>query len=145
MVSEASRDSAKKSAPIPEQKNLLAIADGIAEQMEKLAKAAAANNKTDMIEISRTLATMITQIQSFSSEIAAKCTDPTLKAQLLSICRVPKNFAVQLKIIAAVKATGKDNDPTAALQLVTCAKGLANSVVQTVKAAEAASLKCPRT
>jgi len=143
-VQEATAESIKKSFLFPEQKSLLSIADGIAEQMELLSKAVSANSKTDMIEIARKLAAMIADIQRNATEVANKCTDPTLKAHLLTMSKVPKNFATQLKIIAAVKATGKTNDPSAAMQLYTCAQGLANSVIQTVKASESASLKCPK-
>jgi len=60
------------------------------------------------------------------------------------LCKVPKNFAVQLKIIAGVKAASSDDDPAAEHQLITCAQGLANSVVQTVKAADAATVNAVR-
>lgn len=52
---------------------------------------------------------------------------------------MPKNFAVQLKIISAVKAAQGD-DKTAETQLFNCAKQLASSVNQVLEAAEAAAL-----
>ena len=39
------------------------------------------------------------------------------------------NFSVQLKIIAAVKAASDEIDPTAENQLITCATGVADSLV----------------
>ena len=56
-----------------------------------------------MIVCAKRIAEMIVKIQAFSSEIANKCTDPILKNQLLSISKVPKNFAVQLKIISGLR------------------------------------------
>jgi len=110
--------------------------------MALLSQAAQRNSKKDMVAAAKKIAGMIDKIQSLANEIGEKCRDPILREQLLSICKVPKNFAVQLKIISAVKATSGEDDPTAEAQLVTCAQGLANSVIQTVKAAEAASIKC---
>mmetsp|Transcript_28820 Transcript_28820/g.40586 ORF Transcript_28820/g.40586 Transcript_28820/m.40586 type:complete len:941 (+) Transcript_28820:76-2898(+) len=141
-VSKATKES--QLTQVAEQKSLLDIASSIAKEMELLSLAAKNNSKADMITCAKRIAEMIGKIQGFSTEIANKCTDPILKNQLLSISKVPKNFAVQLKIISAVKATSGENDNTAKIQLVTCAQGLANSVVQTVKAAESASLKCPK-
>jgi len=137
-------DALKNSQPlIIEHKNLLDIANSIAMEMEVLSLAARNKSKKDMIASARKIASMISKIQEFSNEIARKCTDPRLRQELLAICRVPSNFSVQLKIISAVKDTTGD-DPSAELQLVTCATGLANSVIQTVKAAESASIKCPK-
>jgi len=141
-VSNATRNA---STPvIPEQRHLLDLAASVAAEMELLSIAAQNNSKKDMIASARKIADMIAKVQSFANDIASKCTDTKLREALLSVCKVPKNFAVQLKIISAVKATSGDDDPTAEAQLVTCAQGLANSVIQTVKAAQAASLKCPR-
>jgi len=122
----------------PEQKDLFEIAKAVAAEMEQLSLAAQRNSKKDMITAARNIAGMIAKIQSVSSTIADKCGNTLLKTNLLNVSRVPKNFAVQLKIISAVKAVSGENDASAEAQLVICAQGLANSVVQTVKAAEAA-------
>jgi hypothetical protein len=124
---------ASKTPAIPEQKTLLDIASAIAKEMEQLSLAAQRKSKKDMIASARKIADMIQKIQELSNEIAVKCTDKILKQQLLSICKVPKNFSVQLKIISAVKDTSNEDDPTAEAQLVICAQGLANSVIQTVR------------
>jgi len=121
----------------PEQKQLMDLAKNIADEMEKLSLAAQQNSKAGMIAAARNIAGMIAKVQEMSTVIANKCSDQKLKQHLLSICKVPKNFAVQLKIIAAVKATSGENDHSAEMQLIVCAQGVANSVVQTVKAADA--------
>jgi hypothetical protein len=138
----AAKEASKPS--IPEQKTLLDIASAIGAEMEKLSLAAQNNSIKDMIAAAKNIASMIGKIEDLANQIAVKCTDPKLKENLLLTASVPKNFAIQLKIISAVKATSDKNDRSAAIQLVTCAKGLANSVVQTVKAADSASLKCPK-
>jgi len=127
---------------VPEAKELTEIAKAIAAEMELLSKAAQTGNKKEMIASARRIADMIAKIQSLSTEIGNKCTDPILKKQLMAICKVPKNFSTQLKIISGVKAASSEDDPAAEAQLITCAQSLANAVVQTVKTAEAAALKC---
>jgi hypothetical protein len=88
--------------------------------MEMLSLAAQSKNKRDMIAAARKISELIAQVQSLSSDIASRCTDPVLREQLLSLSKVPKNFGTQLKIVAAVKAASDDDDPTAENQLITC-------------------------
>jgi len=136
----------QKNQQLLNKKKLLDIAREIGKEMELLSIAAQKGNIEDLIAISKKLAGMIDGVQKNAIDIASKCTDPILKEQLLAVCKVPKNFSVQLKIIAAVKAASlAKHDKSAEYQLVVCAQGLANSVIQTVKAAEAASLKVPKT
>jgi len=138
-VSKASK--AAKPPVTPEHKALIDLVAAIGAEMELLSVAAQNKNKKDMIGSARKIAGMVDKVQSLASEIATKCKDPILREQLLSICKVPKNFAVQLKIISAVKMTSGEDDASAEAQLVTCAKGLANSVVSTLRSAEAAAIK----
>jgi len=126
---------------LQQQNNLLDVAAQIGKEMELLSLAAQKGNKTEMIACSRRIAEMIHQVQKFSEEIGNKCKDPRLKSHLLNCSRVPKNFSVQLKIIAGVKSR-TDDDPSAEAQLVTCAQQLANSVIATVEAAHSAAVKC---
>ena len=99
-------------------KRLLDISSSIAKEMELLALAAQKGNKQQMIEIARKIAGMIGQVQELANEICKKCKNDLLREQLQSIAKVPRNFATQLKIIAAVKATSDQNDTTAEAQLV---------------------------
>ncbi|PRP73263.1 hypothetical protein PROFUN_16891, partial [Planoprotostelium fungivorum] len=125
-----------------EHKNLLDIAQAIALEMAKLSEAAARKDKAGMIESAKKIAGMLGKIQTFSDDIAGKCKDPILRERLQAISRVPQNFAVQLKIIAAVKSGSGANDNSAKHQLVTCAQSLCNSVIKTVEAAQSAAIKC---
>jgi hypothetical protein len=130
--------------PFHRKKSLLDIAKNIAVAMEQLSLAAQKGSKRDMILSARNIANMVHQIEEFSSDIASKCSDLILRKQLLGISQAPKNFSIQLKIICAVKDSNVEHDPMAEAQLVVCAQGLANSVIQTVKAAEIASIKCSK-
>ena len=60
--------------------------------------------------------------QQMAKEIAANCTDPRLKHNLLTVVEMVPNMAVQLKILCAVKASSDDVDPDTINQLVTCAQ-----------------------
>eukprot|EP01117_Protostelium_nocturnum_P009620 TRINITY_DN3434_c0_g1_i1.p1 TRINITY_DN3434_c0_g1~~TRINITY_DN3434_c0_g1_i1.p1 ORF type:complete len:908 (+),score=371.86 TRINITY_DN3434_c0_g1_i1:91-2814(+) len=137
-------DAAHAKAYTKEHKCLLDIAQSIAREMALLSEAANKRDKQGMIEAAKRIAGMIGQCEQFSAEIASKCTDTRLRERLLMVCKLPKNFAVQLKIIAAVKSGSGDNDSSAKHQLVSCATSLANSVIETVKAAESAAIKCPK-
>jgi len=146
-VENSVKEAQKKESLVPtvrEFKSLLDIAAAIAIEMENLSRAAQMKSKKDMILVARKIAGMIGQIEGFSVDISKKCTDAKLRERLLAISKAPQNFAIQLKIIAAVKTGSGDNDSSAEAQLVTCAQGLANSVVQTVHAAGSASIKCPK-
>jgi bacterioferritin (cytochrome b1) len=131
----------KAAKPVsPEQKLLIEIVAAIAAEMEQLSLAGQRRQKKEMVTSARKIAGMVDKVQSLATQIATNCKDPILRDQLLSLCRVPKNFAVQLKIISAVKASSGDDDAAAEAQLITCAKGLANSVVSTLTAAESAAI-----
>lgn len=139
-ASNVSKVSREQKGVTPEHQELIDLANAIGKEMEKLSSSATQNNKKDMITISRNIAEMVQRIQGLSTSIANKCTDVKLKERLLSLCRVPKNFAVQLKIISAVKATSGDNDRTAEAQLIACAQGVSQSVVQVITAAGGAAI-----
>lgn len=102
------------------------------------------STKTEMIIAAKNIAAHIENVQKIAARLAAPCVDAKLKESLLSLSRVPKNYSVQLKIIAAVKSDSGDGDNSAYTQLATCAKGLADAVIKTAHAAEAAALASPK-
>jgi hypothetical protein len=120
---------------------LYGTAKNIAAAMDKLSKAAAAGDKRAMIEAARELAVCAQQYVEQAKAAAAKCTDPVLKEQILTSAQAAKNWSVQLKIIAAVKAASDEDSGSAKLQLVKCAKGLAKAVVLTVNAVEVSAIR----
>jgi len=117
-------------------RRMLQGAGRIAELMALLAKAAKEKNKAEMIRLARLIAEACSGVDKAANELAATCKDVKLKNSLLAYAAPLKNFGVQLKILASVKASTADDDPTTKQQLVTCAKGIANSVVMSCNAAE---------
>merc|ERR1712137_1119469 len=64
---------------------------------------------------------------------ADRCKDPRTKERLLRSMQAMKNFSVQLKILTAVKAaSGKNKDADTEEQLISVAKGLGNSLNESV-------------
>jgi len=120
---------------------LYSIARSIAIEMEKLSKAAKAKDKRGMIEASRALALASQQYTEQAKAAAESCSDLILKEQIITSAQAARNFAVQLKIIAAVKAADDDDTESAKQQLVKCAKGLCKAVVAAVDYAEIAAIR----
>jgi len=113
----------------------------ISELMQLLAAAAKAGIKKDIILISRQIAEQVSEITKASGELASTTQDGRLRDELLSYAAPLKNYAVQLKILTAVKAGTSDDDKTAKQQLVACAKGIAAGVVLSCRAGDSALLK----
>ncbi|KAK5584361.1 hypothetical protein RB653_005972 [Dictyostelium firmibasis] len=125
----------------PEGK-LYSTAQGIAGIMRDLSIAATSNDKKGMITCSKLLAEQVAIYLQQAKETASKCTDPKLKEQIITAAQAAKNFTVQLKIIAAVKAASEDDDASSnKQQLVKCAKGLAKAIVGTINAVEIGQIR----
>ncbi|GAM28363.1 hypothetical protein SAMD00019534_115390 [Acytostelium subglobosum LB1] len=117
-------------------------AHGIAGLMAALSEAAASNNKKGMLTTSKQLSEQVTIYLQQAKDTAAKCTDPKLREQIITAAQAARNWTVQLKIIAAVKAASEEDDSnTNKQQLVKCAKGLAKAVVQTINAVEIGQIR----
>ena len=115
----------------------------IAGLMTELASLAAVNNKEGMISTGRKIATSTNAITTYAQPIAALCSDPTLRGDVVGNAQSAQNYAVQLKILCAVKAASAEGDPdddSVKDQLVTAANGLASSIVGTAKACQSASI-----
>jgi len=112
----------------------------IAGLMAKLSSLAEIGDKKGMIETSRLIASKIKEITKHAHTIGRSCTDPVLRADVMNFAQSAENHAVQLKIMAAVKAASDDDDETVEDQLVTAATGLASAVVATANACQAASI-----
>ncbi|GAM17036.1 hypothetical protein SAMD00019534_002110 [Acytostelium subglobosum LB1] len=119
---------------------LVSFGDEIAAQMALLASFAAKGDVKGMINTAKKIAEMIKAINLNARQIADQCTDPRLKQAVYTYLDCGGNFSTQLKIICAVKSDCDDNS-TSEEQLVTCAKGLASAVINTIKSAEAATLR----
>jgi len=120
---------------------LMSFSKSISEDMAALSAFAAQGNKKEMIMAARKIAEAVKKVVSNAQKICASCNDPVLRGAVSNYANAANNYGTQLKIIAAVKAAGDDNDPTAEAQLITCSQGLCAGVIGTVAAAEAASIK----
>ena len=115
----------------------------IAELMTELAALAALNNREGMISTGRKIASSTNAITTYAQPIAAQCSDPTLRGDVVNNAQSAQNYAVQLKILCAVKAASTEDDPddeSVKDQLVTAANGLASSIVGTAKSCQSASI-----
>jgi len=119
---------------------LVDLARKIGELMKQMSIAAKNNDKPAMIRIAQQIAALVKEIITQANEQAKNCTDPILADHLIRAAQSVSSFSIQLKIIAAVKAA-VEGDKSAKQQLVRCAQGLCNGVVNTVNAAESAALR----
>ncbi|EGG23992.1 putative actin binding protein [Cavenderia fasciculata] len=134
-------DALSKDANTAEGK-LYSTAAGIAGLMKDLSEAARTNDKKGMLTVSKLLSEQVAIYLQQAKDTAAKCTDPKLKEQIITAAQAAKNWTVQLKIIAAVKAASDDDDPTSnKQQLVKCAKGLSKAILETINTVEIGSIR----
>ncbi|KHJ42082.1 vinculin family protein, partial [Trichuris suis] len=116
--------------------------------------------KKDLIDCAKAIADASEEVTRLAVLLAKQCTDIKMRKALLQVCERIPTIATQLKILSTVKATmlgsqaamvlapdggeiphGTDEDEEAMQQLVLNAQNLMQSVKDTVRAAEAASIK----
>jgi len=108
----------------------------IAALMAKLADASKRGAKREIIELSRQICQITVSTLTQAMESAGTCTDQQLSDNMLTNAQAAKNFATQLKILCAVKASTSDDDPTVKAQLVKCAKNISQALTTLCKTAE---------
>merc|ERR1712137_1442532 len=105
----------------------------IAKELTNLADAAKVGNRQNMVMAGRNACTRINELHALLKTYADRCKDPRTKERLLRSMQAMKNFSVQLKILTAVKAaSGKNKDADTEEQLISVAKGLGNSLNESV-------------
>lgn len=113
--------------------------------------------KKDLIDCAKAIADSSEEVTRLAVQLARQCTDIKMRMTLLQVCERIPTIATQLKILSTVKATmlgsqvtvgpygqpidGSEEDEEAMQQLVLNAQNLMQSVKDTVRAAEAASIK----
>ncbi|CAB3406934.1 unnamed protein product [Caenorhabditis bovis] len=102
--------------------------------------------KKDLIDCAKAIADSSEEVTRLAVQLARMCTDIKMRMALLQICERIPTIATQLKILSTVKATmlgsaSSEEDEEAMQQLVLNAQNLMQSVKDTVRAAEAASIK----
>jgi hypothetical protein len=119
---------------------LVHVAAKIAAAMKILSELSEGDDKSSTINQARQIAELAADIVKYANAGANECSDPKLARELRDAANVAKNFAIQLKIVCAVKASSGD-DATAQKSLVTCAQGLCKNVVEAVNVSRIARLK----
>ncbi|KAL1130903.1 hypothetical protein AAG570_012144 [Ranatra chinensis] len=115
--------------------------------------------KRDLIICAKAIAEASEEVTRLAKELARECTDKRMRTNLLQVCERIPTIGTQLKILSTVKATmlgaqemlprrelaelqgGTEEDQEATDMLVGNAQNLMQSVKETVRAAEAASIK----
>ncbi|XP_073977275.1 vinculin isoform X10 [Rhodnius prolixus] len=115
--------------------------------------------KRDLIACAKEIAQSSEEVTRLAKELARECTDKRMRTSLLQVCERIPTIGTQLKILSTVKATmlgaqeilprrelaelegGTEEDQEATDMLVGNAQNLMQSVKETVRAAEAASIK----
>jgi len=115
---------------------IFAAMKDIAALMAKLADASKRGAKREIIELSRQICQITVSTLTQAMESAGTCTDQQLSDNMLTNAQAAKNFATQLKILCAVKASTSDDDPTVKAQLVKCAKNISQALTTLCKTAE---------
>ncbi|XP_020289498.1 vinculin isoform X11 [Pseudomyrmex gracilis] len=115
-------------------------------------------NKRDLIACAKAIAEASQEVTRLAKELAKECTDKRIRTNLLQVCERIPTIGTQLKILSTVKATmlgaqetlptweelmlyGTEEDQEATDMLVGNAQNLMQSVKETVRAAECASIK----
>ncbi|XP_063978173.1 vinculin isoform X14 [Diachasmimorpha longicaudata] len=121
-------------------------------------------NKRDLIACAKDIAEASQEVTHLAKELARECTDKRIRTNLLQVCERIPTIGTQLKILSTVKATmlgaqemlptweelmlydeiigcSTEEDQEATDMLVGNAQNLMQSVKETVRAAECASIK----
>jgi len=89
----------------------------IAAELAKLAEAVRQGKRSDFLVSARHIAALINTYYSEIRRLADNTKDPQLKERLMQNGQALKNFSVQLKILASVKAASTSPDSDAEMQL----------------------------
>jgi vinculin len=103
-------------------------------------------SKRELIATAKLIAEASEDVTRLAKQLARECTDKRIRTNLLQVCERIPTIGTQLKILSTVKATmlgaqGSDEDREATEMLVGNAQNLMQSVKETVRASEGASIK----
>ncbi|XP_065159552.1 vinculin isoform X3 [Atheta coriaria] len=112
-------------------------------------------SKRELIATAKAIADASADVTRIAKQLARECTDKRIRTNLLQVCERIPTIATQLKILSTVKATmlgdqadttrvkrgGSEEDREATEMLEGNAQNLMQSVKETVRAAEGASIK----
>ncbi|XP_062422749.1 vinculin-like isoform X3 [Pungitius pungitius] len=105
-------------------------------------------NKRALIQCAKDIAKASDEVTRLAKDVAKQCTDRRIRTNLLQVCERIPTISTQLKILSTVKATmlgrtniSEEESEQATDMLVHNAQNLMQSVKETVREAEAASIK----
>uniref|UniRef100_A0A8C7TIG3 Vinculin n=1 Tax=Oncorhynchus mykiss TaxID=8022 RepID=A0A8C7TIG3_ONCMY len=137
--------------PLPPQGNdIIAAAKRMALLMAEMSRLVrgGSGNKRAMIQCAKDIAKASDEVTRLAKEVAKQCTDRRIRTNLLQVCERIPTISTQLKILSTVKATmlgrtniSEEESEQATEMLVHNAQNLMQSVKETVREAEAASIK----
>ncbi|XP_065348377.1 vinculin isoform X2 [Cloeon dipterum] len=128
-------------------------------RLSQLVRGDHGGSKRDLIACAKAIAEASEEVTRLAKELARDCTDKRMRTNLLQVCERIPTIGTQLKILSTVKATmlgaqdfiprfedgeirgDSEEDQEATDMLVGNAQNLMQSVKETVRAAEAASIK----
>ncbi|CAH1987173.1 unnamed protein product [Acanthoscelides obtectus] len=130
---------------------LIAAAQRMAKLMARLSELVHNDDKgskRELIATAKAIADASADVTRIAKQLARECTDKRIRTNLLQVCERIPTIATQLKILSTVKATmlgsqGKrsEEDREATEMLEGNAQNLMQSVKETVRAAESASVR----
>nr|XP_023029952.1 vinculin isoform X2 [Leptinotarsa decemlineata] len=128
---------------------LIAAAQRMAKLMANLSELVRNDDKgskRNLIATAKAIADASAEVTRIAKQLARECTDKRIRTNLLQVCERIPTIATQLKILTTVKATmlgsqGSEEDREATEMLEGNAQNLMQSVKETVRAAESASVK----
>ncbi|XP_038639185.1 vinculin isoform X3 [Scyliorhinus canicula] len=116
-------------------------------EMSRLVRGSS-GNKRALIHCAKDIAKASDEVTRLAKEVAKQCTDKRIRTNLLQVCERIPTISTQLKILSTVKATmlgrtniSEEESEQATEMLVHNAQNLMQSVKETVREAEAASIK----
>uniref|UniRef100_A0A8D8GK58 Vinculin n=2 Tax=Culex pipiens TaxID=7175 RepID=A0A8D8GK58_CULPI len=115
-------------------------------RLSELVRADSKGSKRELIATAKKIAEASEDVTRLAKILARQCTDKRIRTNLLQVCERIPTIGTQLKILSTVKATmlgaqGSEEDREATDMLVGNAQNLMQSVKETVRAAEGASIK----
>ena len=84
--------------------------DSIAAELAKLAESVRSGKKSEFLVSARKIAALVNAYNLEITKMANSCRDPELKQRMIDNGQALKNFSVQLKILASVKAASSGSD-----------------------------------
>uniref|UniRef100_A0A669DE05 Vinculin n=1 Tax=Oreochromis niloticus TaxID=8128 RepID=A0A669DE05_ORENI len=141
----------QQTPPLPGPGNdIIAAAKRMALLMAEMSRLVrgGSGNKRALIQCAKDIAKASDEVTRLAKEVAKQCTDRRIRTNLLQVCERIPTISTQLKILSTVKATmlgrtniSEEESEQATEMLVHNAQNLMQSVKETVREAEAASIK----